>query len=102
VVADYAASQSKCRRRADAKAADVLSIVKHALKLVAFNRIGRRSSNEINMKFAITADDHHSIRKWLAAIVALCARVRAGHHNADEDNVRWLWHFLCSAQCRTP
>src|SRR5439155_21152287 len=43
----------------------VLSVVKHALKPVASDCIGGRSGNEINMKLAIVAAEHHRIREWL-------------------------------------
>jgi len=49
---------------------------------VASDRVVGRSGDEINVKLAITAGEHHRIRKRLADTVSLSARVCADDHYA--------------------
>jgi hypothetical protein len=73
----------------------VLSIVKHALKLVASNRVSGRRGNEINVQPAVMARYHHRIRKRRAGSVSLCARARADDRCAQDDKTCWPAHFSC-------
>jgi hypothetical protein len=61
----------------------VLPVVKHALKLVAVNRVGARGRSEINVKLAIAAGKHDGIRKRLSDVVSLGAPVSADHHHKE-------------------
>ena len=71
----------------------MLSVVKHALKLVATDRMGGIGGNEVKMKLAIVAGEHHRICERLAGAASRRARVRADDRDADKNNTCWLWHF---------
>jgi hypothetical protein len=59
-----------------------LSVIKHALKTVTSYYIGGRSDNEIDIKLAIAAGEHHRIRERLVGAASRCARVRANNRDA--------------------
>ena len=65
-----------------------MPVVEHAFESVSSYRVGGRSGDEINVKLAITAGEHHRIRKRLAGTVSRCARVRADDRDADKNNTR--------------
>ena len=72
---DVAGAQAPDRRH-------VLSVVEHAFKLVASDRVIGRSGDEINVQLALAAGEHHRIGERLAGIVSLCARVYTGDRYA--------------------
>jgi hypothetical protein len=64
-----------------------LPVVKHALKIVAADRISRVGGNEINVKLAIATGEHHRISKRVAAVISLCASVDAERYYTEQNKV---------------